>query len=663
MPEAAPQLDPSRLSAEVVEQLKFETLLADLSARFVNLPADQVDSQIEEAQARICECLGIDHSALWQGSANEPGINILTHLHGDLGITPLPDRVDGDSFFPWVQQKIMRRETVCVPSTVKVPSEANVDKATWEAFGIKSVLAFPLWAGDGPVLGAVSFAATKAERNWPEQLTKRLRIVAEVFASALARKRAEQSLRESEARLRLAASSANAGLWTLDTTSGRFWATDKAKELFGFGPTKEFDVESFLSLVHPDDRGAMRRTLEEVDQSAEEITVEYRIVRPDGETRWISTRGRYQPEANGELGHVMGVSIDITETKHVQEQLQKSYAEVKRLEERLRAESMYLREEIKESGKFNEIIGQSEAIKEVLRRVEQVAFTDSIVLITGETGTGKELIARAIHSLSNHKEKVMVKVDCAALPPTLIESELFGREKGAYTGALSRQSGRFETADGSTLFLDEIGELGVEIQAKLLRVVQDGDFERLGSAKTCHVNVRLIAATHRDLPERVKNGTFREDLFYRLNVFPIHVPPLRDRPEDIPLLVMTFVREFEKKMGKKIRSVPSRMMDELRCYPWPGNIRELRNVIERAVIVTSGEKLNLQLPKSLIAPTSRTLRQAEYQHIMSILERTAWRIKGPNGAATILGVKPSTLYAVMRRLHIPTGHERDDIPT
>ena len=451
------------------------------------------------------------------------------------------------------------------------------------------------------------------------------------------------------------------GPWT--TTSGRFWATDKAKELFGFGPTKEFDVESFLSLVHPDDRGAMRRTLEEVGQSAEEITVEYRIVRPDGETRWISTRGRYQPEANGELGHVMGVSIDITETKHVQEQLQKSYAEVKRLEERLRAESMYLREEIKEIGKFNEIIGQSEAIKEVLRRVEQVAFTDSIVLITGETGTGKELIARAIHSLSKHKEKVMVKVDCAALPPTLIESELFGREKGAYTGALSRQSGRFETADGSTLFLDEIGELGVEIQAKLLRVVQDGDFERLGSAKTCHVNVRLIAATHRDLPERVKNRTFREDLFYRLNVFPIHVPPLRDRPEDIPLLVMTFVREFEKKMGKKIRSVPSRMMDELRCYPWPGNIRELRNVIERAVIVTSGEKLNLQLPKSLIAPTSRTLRQAEYQHIMSILERTAWRIKGPNGAATILGVKPSTLYAVMRRLHIPTGHERDDIPT
>jgi transcriptional regulator with GAF, ATPase, and Fis domain len=322
---------------------------------------------------------------------------------------------------------------------------------------------------------------------------------------------------------------------------------------------------------------------------------------------------------------------------------------------------VYLREEIKEIGRFHEIVGQSKAIKEVLRKVEQVACTDSIVLITGETGTGKELIARAIHNLSKRKAQVMVKVDCAALPPTLIESELFGREKGAYTGALSKQFGRFDTADGSTIFLDEIGELGVEIQAKLLRVVQDGEFERLGSAKTSHVNVRLIAATHRELAERVKNGTFREDLFYRLNVFPIHVPPLRERLEDIPLLVMAFLREFEKKMGKKIRGVPNRIMDELRCYPWPGNIRELRNVIERAVIVTTGEKLNLQLPKSLIAPSTRTLKETEYQHILAILQKTGWRIKGQSGAAIILGVKPSTLYGVMRRLRIPAGPEKDHI--
>ena len=262
-------------------------------------------------------------------------------------------------------------------------------------------------------------------------------------------------------------------------------------------------------------------------------------------------------------------------------------------EERLQAESDYLQEEIELSGRYQEIVGQSKALRQVLSKVEQVAGTDSIVLITGESGTGKELVARAIHAQSRRKDHVMVKVDCVSLPPTLIESELFGREKGAYTGALTKQIGRVETADGSTVFLDEIGELGVDVQAKLLRVVQDSEFERLGTAKTVHVNVRILAATHRDLAERVKIGTFREDLLYRLNIFPIHLPPLRERPEDIPSLVAAFLREFEKKIGKKIRSVPSRMMDELKLYPWPGNIRELRDVIERAVIITKGDRLHL----------------------------------------------------------------------
>jgi PAS domain S-box-containing protein len=363
-------------------------------------------------------------------------------------------------------------------------------------------------------------------------------------------------------------------------------------------------------------------------------------------------------------GRVIGfskIARDITERKRAEEELRKSYAEVKELKERLQAETDYLQEEINVIGRYEEIVGQSEALTQVLKTVEQVALTDSIVLITGETGTGKELLARAIHNMSKRKERVMVKVDCAALPATLIENELFGREKGAYTGALTRQIGRFETADGSTLFLDEIGELGVEVQAKLLRVVQEGEFERLGSVKTSRVNVRLIVATHRDLAERVKGGLFREDLFYRLNVFPIRVPPLRERVEDIPMLATAFIREFEKKMGKKIRIVPNRMMDELKRYPWPGNVRELRNVIERAVIVTTGDKLNLQLPKILNGTTSRTLKEVECQHIRSVLEKTGWRIKGASGAATILGIKPSTLYGTMRRLQIPLRPEKGGI--
>jgi len=386
-------------------------------------------------------------------------------------------------------------------------------------------------------------------------------------------------------------------------------------------------------------------------------------VRKDGSRVNVSLTVSPLRDPAGRIVGASKIARDMSEVKRAQEDLRKAYVEVRQLKEKLQAESDYLQEEVRGIGRYEEIIGRSEALSQVLMKVEQVASTDAVVLITGESGTGKELVARAIHERSQRKDRVMVKVDCAALPATLIESELFGREKGAYTGALTRQIGRFETADGSTLFLDEIGELGVDLQAKLLRVVQDGDFERLGSTKTTHVNVRIIAATHRDLAERVKNGTFREDLFYRLNVFPVHVPPLRERLEDIPLLVAAFLREFEKKMGKKICRVPTRMMDELKRYPWPGNIRELRNVIERAVIVTTGEKLNLQLPRTLSIVSTRTLKEAESLHILSALDKTGWRVKGPEGAAAILGMKPSTLYTTMRRLHIPTRHEKGGIPS
>ena len=384
-------------------------------------------------------------------------------------------------------------------------------------------------------------------------------------------------------------------------------------------------------------------------------------VRKDGRRVDVSLSLSPIRDSIGRIFGVSNIALDISEAKQVHEELLKSYVEIRQLKEKLQAESDYLQEEIKLSGRYLEIVGQSQALRQVLNKVEQVAGTDSIVLITGESGTGKELVARAIHAQSKRKDKVMVKVDCASLPPTLIESELFGREKGAYTGALTRQIGRVETANSSTLFLDEIGELGVDVQAKLLRVVQDGEFERLGTAKTAHANVRIIAATHRDLAERVKNGTFREDLLYRLNVFPIHVPPLRERPDDIPLLVAAFLREFEKRMGKKIPIVPSRVMDELRHYPWPGNVRELRNVIERAVIITEGERLKLQLPKASLVASTRTLKEAEAQHILSTLEKTSWRIKGPTGAAMTLGMKPSTLFSTIRRLHIHKPHKKGEI--
>jgi transcriptional regulator with GAF, ATPase, and Fis domain len=348
------------------------------------------------------------------------------------------------------------------------------------------------------------------------------------------------------------------------------------------------------------------------------------------------------------------VDTDVTGAKEVE-------LELKKLRERLQAESDYLREEIRVYGRFDELVGQSTKLRKVFQRIEQVAPTDSTVLITGETGTGKELVARAIHNLSRRSRRVMVKVDCASLPATLIESELFGREKGAYTGALTKQAGRFELADGSTLFLDEIGELSLELQAKLLRVLEDGQFERLGSPKTISVDVRVIAATHRDLAEKVKGGTFRQDLYYRLNVFPVQLPPLRERPEDIPSLVWSFVGEFEKQMGKKVDSIPKRVMDLLQNYSWPGNIRELRNVIEQAVIVSNGAQLYLDMPTSTGNIPSPTLKEAERQHIVSVLSKTDGRIKGPGGAARLLGMNSSTLYSAMRRLGIPNRNGKPKI--
>jgi formate hydrogenlyase transcriptional activator len=333
--------------------------------------------------------------------------------------------------------------------------------------------------------------------------------------------------------------------------------------------------------------------------------------------------------------------------------------EIRQLKERLEQENIYLRKVDTLDHVHDEIIGQSEAIRHVLQQAEKVAPTNSSVLLQGETGTGKELVAQLIHRFSPRHNRLMVKVNCSALPATLIESELFGREKGAFTGALTRQAGRFEIADGSTIFLDEIGDLPLDLQAKLLQVLQEGRFERLGSSKTLQVDVRVIAATNRDLSEEVRRGNFRQDLYYRLNVFPIQMPPLRERAEDIPLMIQSFVGEYAGRLGRKIRTVPRRVMEALQRYPWPGNIRELRNVIERAVIISPGETLEVDLPGAAPGntPPVSTLAQAEAGHIRAALKQTGGRIKGAGGAAALLGLNPSTLYTRMKKLGLTTRNQ------
>jgi len=334
--------------------------------------------------------------------------------------------------------------------------------------------------------------------------------------------------------------------------------------------------------------------------------------------------------------------------------LHDSFEEISGLKERLEQENIYLQKEIKVQKSFDTIIGQSTSLKYVLYRLEQVAPTNATVLIEGETGTGKELFAIALQKASALKNKPLIKVGCAALSPTLIESELFGHEKGAFTGANEKRIGRFELADGGTIFLDEIGELSLELQAKLLRVLQEGEFERIGSSKTMKVDVRVIAATNRNLEEEIKQGRFRQDLYYRLNVFVITIPPLRERSDDIPLLVKFLVDKFENKHKKKIKNIPRSIMRNLENYSWPGNIRELENVIENAVIVSDKGILKVETPGTSGVPikSNMKLEDMERDHIIQVLESTNWRIDGKGGAAEKIGLKRTTLNSKMKKYGI-----------
>jgi PAS domain S-box-containing protein len=469
------------------------------------------------------------------------------------------------------------------------------------------------------------------------------------------RRKIQEALKTSEKKYRGIIENANDAIISTNRDGLIIDFNKKAEEMYGY--QREEILGKSIILITPrsgisKQKEALKRakTIKSIDQLRKNWVG--KAFRKDGREFFVET-SNFGVESSGERIFTTFIR-DITERKNAENALRKALSEIEFLKEKLEAENFYLREEIKLEHNYREIVGNSSTIKKVLNTIELVANTDATVLIMGETGTGKELLARAIHDLSPHKEHPMVKVNCAALPPTLIEGELFGREKGAYTGALTKQIGRFELANGSTIFLDEIAELSPELQAKLLRVLQDGEFERLGSTKTVKVDVRVIAATNRDLTKAVQDGSFREDLFYRLNVFPIFVPTLRQRQEDIPLLIWSFIKEFEVKMGKRIESISQKSMDALHRYPWPGNVRELKNVIEHAMIITKGSNLQVEIPKITDSTASQnmTLQEIDRNHIISTLDMVGWRVRGENGAAEILGLKPSTLESRMVKLGI-----------
>jgi transcriptional regulator with GAF, ATPase, and Fis domain len=508
-------------------RLRFERLLSDLSARFVNIPPDRVDSEIDYGLRQILEFFQVDRAGLMRSLPDRSAYQITHGVYSE-DVPPVPVGVELlRTIYPWVSEKLVEKhEVVSFSRLDDLPPEANVDKQTYAEWGIRSALDIPIITG-GSVVHVIAINSVKSERVWPEELFPRLQLLGEIFVNAL-------------------------------------------------------------------------------------------------------------------------------ERKQIRLELERRLREIEELKQRLENENIYLHEEVKLLADHTEIVGQSLPMKKVLSQAEQVARTDSTVLIQGETGTGKELLARAIHRLSSRKDRPLVTVNCASLPPTLIESELFGREKGAYTGAMTKMIGRFEVADGSTLFLDEVAEIPLELQSKLLRVLEEGSFERLGSTNTLRVNVRIIAATNRDLGEEVKAGRFRKDLYYRLNVFPIAIPPLREHPEDIPLLVWAFVEKAQKRIGKEIEAISKKTMEALQSYSWPGNVRELNNVIEHAMILSKDKSLRVHLPMpgSLETDATQDLQDMERRHILAVLEKTGWRLSGDGGAAEVLGLKRTTLHEKMKKLGI-----------
>jgi len=509
--------------------------------------------------------------------------------------------------------------------------------------GVESYLAIPVSDRSGTVMGHLAVMDTKPMHDDPRVLSV-FKIFGVRAGAELERERMDAQIKNNEEQLRDLFDEAPIA-YVHEGLDSKFIRANRTA-LKSFGITADQVENTYGFSFIPDTPDAQRRLKDAfasigkgIDTSG--VVLELRR-KDDGKPLWIQWWSR--PDPSGTYTRTM--FIDITERVLMEQE-----------KARIEAQNVYLQEEIRGSHNFEELIGGSTSLKKVLTNVRRVAPTDSTVLITGETGTGKELIARAIHNLSSRKDRALVKVNCAAIPAGLIESELFGHEKGAFTGALTKKMGRFELADKGTIFLDEIGELPLDIQSKLLRVLQEGEFERVGGTQTFKVNVRVIAATNRDLEQQSKTGHYRPDLYYRLKVFPIHLPALREREGDIPLLAQYFVRKFATTFGKKLDRIPERMMSALARYQWPGNIRELEHVIERAVILSEGSELE---PIEWLSQTGTqagfgktlTLEELERQHIVEVLEQTNWRVSGERGAAKILDIIPTTLEARMKKLGI-----------
>jgi transcriptional regulator with GAF, ATPase, and Fis domain len=670
---------PTRPGDTVGDRLDFEALVIGTSAALMGAAPEQTDIAVEAGLERLRVFFDVDRAGLLRVGEDQTTVRISHESYGP-GVAHVPTTLELDRLFPWAHRlAVVQQRAVIVPRVADLPAEASTDRASWTRLGAMSNLTVPVVSG-GVVSHLVTMGAIGRERDWPVDYVSRIRLLGEMMVAALRRSDAlralgarEADVRVKESRLEAAVDAASIGFWEWCVDEGPPLADGRLLDILGLemGVAEPLE-ERWLSRIGAESTALVReqghRMLTgEIDRAY----VEYRYEHPLTGWIWLRHHARRLPASPGRPGpHLIATVQDITESRVREEALRTAHEELKQLRERLERENVYLRREVSPALGLDIVSGRSAAIRRAMDLAEQVASTASTVLLVGETGTGKERFAEYIHQKSPRAGRHMVRVNCSAIPAALIESELFGREKGAYTGALTRQIGRFELANGSTLFLDEIGDLPADVQVKLLRVLQERTIERLGSPAPLAVDVRIIAATNRDLDAAVRAGTFRSDLFYRLNVFPIGVPPLRERREDIPTLVEALVQELSRAMRKRFAEVDRDSLDALSAYAWPGNVRELRNVLERAMILSPGPTLRVDMPGGAVStfvppspspkpPSDETadgrpggLRAWERNEILRVLHDTGWRIRGPRGAAAALDLKPTTLEKRMARLGI-----------
>ena len=631
--------------------MTFESLLGELSANLVNLPLESGDDAIEASMKKLVDFFDVDRCHLGTLSEDQSEI-VVSYFYTCPNLNIPKTSGISEGHLPYFYNQIRNNNLVVYTKSSELPKQASQDRKVIDNIGIKSLLIVPLEI-NAKFQNVLSLSTVSNYYQWSEQTIRQTKIIANILSHALHRKSILQKL-HSEKEWAEAIMEGMPQLTYVMNLEGRLIRWNKNyQELVGYSAEELKDKypSDFLSEAH---NKKVTEELQKVIKDGVERSVEYDIITKDG-TIVPDYYGSGKLVKIGDESYIVGQTVDISEMKHAQRKITSQLEEIQALKDQLEVENLYLRNELKDVGSFGEIIGESDTIKHVEYRVEQVAPLDTTVLLEGETGTGKELFARAIHQRSKRGNKPMVTVNCASLPATLIESELFGHEKGAFTGALQKQIGRFELADGGTLFLDEIGEIPLELQSKLLRVLQEGTFERIGSPKTIKVDVRVIAATNRNLEKEISKGRFRMDLFYRLNVFPITVIPLRQRVNDIPLLVEFFVKQFNKVMGKNITRIPKKVIEQLKAYSWPGNVRELENIVERAMIVSKNTVLkveHLQLPIFVNEEKFQSLADHERDYITKVLEKTLWRINGSNGAAKILDMHPETLRSRIKKLGI-----------